>query len=58
MQTQEARMSRARTILGAAVLLLFVEALYASLRVVPAPPTSATNDFYVGNAAPLTRALC
>jgi hypothetical protein len=53
MQAQEATMTRSRTILGAAVLLLFVDALYASIRVVPVPPTTTTNDFYVSNAKPL-----
>jgi hypothetical protein len=53
MQTQEATMARARAILVAAVALLFVDALYASVRVVPTPPTSITNDFYVSNQRPL-----
>jgi hypothetical protein len=47
-------MTRSRTILGIAVTLLFVDALYASIRVVPVPPTTVTNDFYVSNAKPLT----
>jgi hypothetical protein len=34
--------------------MFFVTSLSASIRAVPVPPTSATNDFYVSNAKPLT----
>ena len=49
-------MAKSRIILIATVVLCFVVAAQgaATVRVVPVPPTSATNDFYVSNAKPLT----
>ncbi|MBM4025477.1 MAG: transcriptional initiation protein Tat [Planctomycetes bacterium] len=46
-------MSMSRIILVATVTLLFVDALFGSVRVTPVPPTAGTNDFYVSNARPL-----
>ncbi|MCX5645115.1 MAG: glycoside hydrolase family 127 protein [Phycisphaerae bacterium] len=47
-------MSKTRIILITIILMFFVTSLSASIRVVPVPPTIATNDIYVGNARPLT----
>ena len=46
-------MNKSRIILVIIVTLAGVGALQAAVRVVPAPPTSATNDFYVSNQRPL-----
>jgi hypothetical protein len=47
-------MSRSRILLIATLVLLFVSALpAATVRTTPVPPTTTTNDFYVGNAQPL-----
>lgn len=49
-------MTMSRIILVATLVLGFVAAGHgaAAIRVVPVPPTAATNDFYVANAQPLT----
>ncbi len=47
-------MTRAWIILIAVITLSSMGTSYAAIRVVPVPPTSATNDFYVSNARPLT----
>jgi len=36
------------------IVLASAVTLYSGVRVVPVPPTSTTNDFYVSNAKPLT----
>ncbi len=48
-------MTMSRMILIATIALLFVTLAdgAATVRTVPVPPTSVTNDFYVGNAKPL-----
>ena len=46
-------MARSVIVLVTIVTLLLVGALEASVRVVPTPPISVTNDFYVSNQAPL-----
>ncbi len=46
-------MVRSRIMVVAIVTLVFIGASQASVRVVPAPPVSATNDFYVSNTRPL-----
>ncbi len=49
-------MSMSRIILVATLVLCLVAAVQgaATVRVVPVPPTTTTNDFYVSNAKPLT----
>ena len=49
-------MTVSRIILVVIIAFVFVAAGQAAgtLRVVPVPPTTTTNDFYVGNAKPLT----
>jgi hypothetical protein len=48
-------MTMSRVILVATLVLGSVAAVQgaAAVRVVPVPPTSVTNDFYVGNTQPL-----
>ncbi len=36
------------------IVLVVAAPLYAAVRVVPVPPTATANDFYVGNAKPLS----
>jgi hypothetical protein len=51
----EAIMSKSRVILIATITLLLASTLpaAATVRMVPVPPTSVANDFYVSNAKPL-----
>ena len=46
-------MTRTRIILALMVILIGVGTSQGAVRVVPVPPTSATNDFYVSNQRPL-----
>ena len=46
-------MVRSRVVFVGIVTLISIAALQAAVRVVPAPPTSMANDFYVSNQAPL-----
>ena len=46
-------MTKSRIVLAAVAALIFLGVSHASVRVVPAPPVSVTNDFYVSNQAPL-----
>ncbi|HNS22785.1 MAG TPA: glycoside hydrolase family 127 protein [Sedimentisphaerales bacterium] len=47
-------MTRLRILFLATVTWASATALHAAIRVTPVPPTTATNDFYVSNARPLT----
>jgi len=48
-------MAKSRVVIIAVTTILFVTVLQAAVpvRVVPVPPTTGTNDFYVSNAKPL-----
>jgi len=48
-------MTNSRIALTTTIVLLTSVTLHAAaVRMVPAPPTTTTNDFYVSNAKPLT----
>jgi len=46
-------MTKSRIVLAAVAALIFLGVSHASVRIVPAPPVSVANDFYVSNQAPL-----